>query len=141
MVSQTAEYALRAVLHLAREAREAPVRVDDVAAALDVPRNYLSKILHVLARAGVLASTRGPHGGFQLAVPPEALSLADVVGEFDPLESRAGCLLGRDECSDAHPCAAHEQWKEVSRKVKTFFVETTVAELAGREAALPVPGD
>jgi Rrf2 family protein len=144
MVSQTAEYALRAVLHLARESGEAPVRVDDVAEALGVPRNYLSKILHVLARSGVLASTRGPHGGFQLAGPPEALSLADVVGEFDPIRSRASCLLGRTECSEADPCAAHHRWKEVSHTVRMFFEGTTVADLAGqapgrRSAAASLP--
>lgn len=131
MLSQTAEYALRAVLHLAREGSEGPVRVDDIARALDVPRNYLSKILHVLARAGLLASTRGPHGGFELASSPSELTLADVVEEFDALQERGACLLGRDRCDDRNPCPAHHRWTEVSETVLDFFRNTTVAELAG----------
>lgn len=139
MLSQTAEYALRAVLYLARRAGDGPVRVDEVASALSVPRNYLSKILHVLARGGVLSSTRGPHGGFELAVPAESLLLADVVGAFDDLESRGVCLLGRASCSDRSPCGAHHRWKEVSEVVGSFFRDTTVAELF-EEAGAGAPG-
>lgn len=131
MLSQTAEYALRAVLHLAREGTDGPVRVDDIAQALDVPRNYLSKILHVLARSGVLTSTRGPHGGFELAGPATDMTLSDVVEEFDALDERATCLLGRSRCDERSPCPAHRRWVEVSETVRGFFRETTVAELAG----------
>ncbi|MEK6688644.1 MAG: Rrf2 family transcriptional regulator, partial [Gemmatimonadota bacterium] len=55
---QTAEYALRAVLHIA--SKPDLVRVATLAEELDIPRNYLSKTLHQLARAGILQSTRGP---------------------------------------------------------------------------------
>ncbi|HEX9709384.1 MAG TPA: Rrf2 family transcriptional regulator [Candidatus Thermoplasmatota archaeon] len=137
MLSQTAEYALRAVLYLAEKAGDGPVRVEDVAEALSVPRNYLSKILHVLARGGILASTRGPHGGFELAVPANRLVLADVVGAFDELEGRGTCLLGRTSCSDRAPCAAHHRWKEVSDTVRSFFRHTTVAELFEQGAEAP----
>ena len=60
MLSRTAEYALRAVLFLAD--RGEPTNVELIAERLDVPRNYLSKILHRLAREGVLSSTRGQGG-------------------------------------------------------------------------------
>ena len=131
MLSQTAEYALRAVLHLAREGDDGPVRVDDIAEGLDVPRNYLSKILHILARSGVLSSTRGPHGGFELAQPAGTMTLADVVEEFDSLDERRSCLLGRSTCDERNPCPAHGRWVEVSETVRSFFRETSVAELAG----------
>lgn len=139
MLSQTGEYALRAVLFLARESAGGPVRVDDVAAGLDVPRNYLSKILHTLARSGLLDSTRGPHGGFELAVPASGLSLARVVEEFDPPPDRSGCLLGREACRDDDPCAAHDRWKAVADSVRLFFEETTVADLAGPDAVAVDP--
>jgi Rrf2 family protein len=125
---QTAEYALRAVYHIAESGGDGPVRVSDVADALGVPRNYLSKTLHQLARARVLHSTRGPRGGFRLAAPPERITLAEVVGPFLPAEGRA-CVLGRPRCSDAAPCAAHHRWKLVAERMRTFFGETTVADL------------
>lgn len=131
---QTAEYALRAVYYIAEAPDEAPVRVSDVAAALGVPRNYLSKTLHQLARAGVLHSTRGPRGGFRLASAPGRLTLAEVVGPFLPAEGRA-CVLGRPRCSDAAPCAAHGRWKLVAERMREFFGNTTVGDLI----ASPVP--
>lgn len=134
---QTAEYALRAVYFIAEAPGGEPVRVGEIAAALRVPRNYLSKTLHQLARARVLRSTRGPLGGFQLAVPAERLTLAQVVGPFLPAEGRA-CVLGRTACSDAAPCAAHEHWKAVAEQMRAFFRRTTVADLlASRRPGRP----
>ncbi len=128
MLSQTAEYALRAVFYLAERPERVPVRVNDVAEALDVPQNYLSKILHVLAREGVLISLRGPHGGFRLAVAPERLQLIDIVSHFDELTLGRRCVLGRAKCSDANPCGAHVRWKPVAAQISAFFRETSVAD-------------
>jgi Rrf2 family protein len=127
MLTQTAEYALRAVLFIATAEEEGPVRVDTVAAALSVPRNYLSKVMHALARSGVLRSTRGPHGGFVLAAAPDEITLAQVIEEFDPIEDR--CLLMQRQCSDQAPCIAHHQWKRVAVQMRTFFRGTTIADL------------
>jgi len=137
MLSQTAEYALRAVLHLAQHGAARPVRVGEMAAALRIPHNYLSKILHQLARDGVLASLRGKTGGFQLAVPPERLALTTVIQPFDRVDERRRCLLGRPQCSDRTACAAHTRWKEVADTLAQFFRDTTVADLLGSGAALP----
>jgi Rrf2 family protein len=84
-----------------------------------------------LARAGVLSSSRGKHGGFQLAKPASELSLLAIVGRFDQIAERRSCLLGRPECSDRLACAAHWRWKAVSEQVATFFSETTVEQLLG----------
>lgn len=130
MLSRTGEYALRAVLHLAQHVEDGPTRVDDIAKSLSVPRNYLSKILHELGRAGVLASSRGPRGGFVLARRSDELTLEEIVGHFDPVNDRRRCVLGREGgCSDDDPCAAHARWSELSRSVVSFFRETTIAEL------------
>ncbi len=130
ILSQTAQYGLRAVLYLSEHDTEGPLRVEDIANALDVPRNYLSKILHVLARAGMLTSTRGPHGGFVLSRRADSLTLDEVVRHFDDFPTERRCVLGHEICSDTTPCAAHERWKEVATSVRAFFRETTVADLA-----------
>ena len=123
---QTAEYALRAVLHIA--SKPDLVRVATLAEELHIPRNYLSKTLHQLARAGILQSTRGPRGGFQLAVPAGMLTLAAILEPFGTLDG-GSCLLGRTECRDSAPCAAHWRWKSISGSLKEFFNQTTVADL------------
>ncbi len=130
ILSKTAAYALRASLYLAERGRGAPVRADDIAAALDIPRNYLSKILHILARRGLLDSARGPQGGFRMAKAPADTTLLDVVEPFDDGAGGRRCLLGRARCLDDDPCPAHERWEKVAGSVETFFRETTVADLA-----------
>lgn len=135
-ISGTTQYALRAVLFVAEHGTEEPVRVDAIAAALNVPRNYLSKTLHTLARAGVLRSGRGPRGGFQLAGQPDEISLARVAAPFDDLGSRA-CLLGRSSCGWKNPCSVHPHWEEVSNALQSFFRDTTIADLLGEIAERP----
>lgn len=127
MISKTAEYGLRAVLHIAGSDTDQPVRANEIARELGVPANYLSKILHTLARAGVLTSGRGPRGGFRMAVPPEDLKLASIIATLDPGLLEESCLLGNPECSDHSSCAIHERWKQVKVPLMAFFQETTVA--------------
>ncbi len=127
-LGSTAQHAVRAVLYITEHGIDAPVRVDDIAAALDAPRNYLSKTLHQLVRAGVLRSVRGPNGGFQLADAPDALSVARIVAPFLPSQ-QTRCLMGRPTCGGANPCAAHHRWQHVADGVIAFFEETTAAQL------------
>ncbi|HJU87352.1 MAG TPA: Rrf2 family transcriptional regulator [Gemmatimonadota bacterium] len=128
MLSKTSEYALRAVVHLARDPGD-PVSAGEVAAALDVPANYLSKILHTLSRAGLVESERGPGGGYRLARPADRMSIADVAGAVDPIAPESRCLLGHARCPGRHPCAAHDRWCRVAEPVTAFFRDTMVSEL------------
>jgi Rrf2 family protein len=129
ILNQTAEYALRAVLAIARAPDGQPVGAARVAAELGIPANYLSKTLHQLARAGILESIRGKLGGFRLARPGNRISLLDIVSEFDDIRGKRACLLGRTTCSDVQPCIAHHRWKAVADRQAAFFRETTVADL------------
>lgn len=131
MLSGTAEYALRAVVFIARRGGDVPVQADELAEAVDVPRNYLGKVLHQLVRARILRSTRGKHGGFQLARSPRDLTLLEIASLFDRIEGRRRCLLGRPECSDVNPCPVHHQWKATSEQISRFFRETTLADVLG----------
>lgn len=137
ILSDTAEYALRAVLYVGRTTSpEKAAHTDEIAAALGVPRNYLSKILHALTRRGLLTSSRGPTGGFRIAPRTRELPLVRIVELFDAMESRPSCLLGRPECSDTHPCPAHSRWKATGDAVRGFFWNTTVADLLREDGAL-----
>ena len=130
VISQTAEYALRTVLQIAEQGdRDHPVGAADIARSLTLPANYISKTLHALARAGVLTSTRGKRGGFRLARPAGEILLLDVVAPFDHIGQQSVCLLGRPECSDRSPCAAHERWKATQAGILVFFRQTTIADL------------
>jgi Rrf2 family protein len=139
MLSQTAEYALRAVLYLAEHGGEAPepMRVDEIAGDLRIPANYLSKTLQTLVKEHVLRSSRGPRGGFCLARPPEQVTLYDIIAPYGDLDADRKCLLGRPECSDRNPCPAHHAWKQTSDQLAAFFRTTTVADV--RRTGVPGP--
>jgi Rrf2 family protein len=135
MLSKTSEYALRAIVHLARDPGD-PVSAGEVAAALDVPANYLSKILHTLSRAGLVDSERGPRGGYRLARAADRMSIADVVGAVDPIAPEGRCLLGHQKCPGPRPCAAHDRWCQVSEPITAFFRDTMVSELLETSGAV-----
>ena len=130
VLSQTAEYALRAALYLAARREEGPVGVETIAAATGLPASYLSKTLQTMVGAGILRSSRGRSGGFSLAVAPAKLPLMRVVEAFDERSDRSHCLLGKRVCSDASPCAAHGRWKHASAAIMDFFRNTTLADLS-----------
>lgn len=129
MLSHTADHAIRAVLVLARHHGAGPVRTEQIAAATGAPRNYLSKTLHALTRAGIVTSARGPTGGFTLAIAPDALTLARVIDCFDEPRPQTRCLLGTKPCDLARPCAAHHRWTAVKNARRAPLTETTVADL------------
>lgn len=129
LLSQTSKYALEAAIHLGERGREQLVPVAEIAEALGVPRNYLSKILHRMAQGGVLDSERGPRGGFRLAKAPEELGLADILAPLDPGLADRKCLLGRAQCSDTDPCPAHERWRELAGTIEDFLRSTTLGDL------------
>ena len=127
MLNQTVEYALRAVIYVARD-QSVSFRAADVAAGIDAPRNYVAKILSQLARVGILESVRGPSGGFRLAAPPTTVRLADVVAAFrGSAEQR--CLLGHGICGSNPSCGAHRRWAPIARTLDHFFADTTIADM------------
>ena len=127
-LNSTSQYAIRATLYVAQRAAAGPVRVDDIAQAVGCPRNYLSKTLYALVQAGILRSTRGPGGGFELARSPDQLMLGQVIAPFEPASARP-CLIGRPECGRAAPCLAHHRWERVAGVVNAFFEQTAIADL------------
>ena len=83
MLSQTVEYALRAVAHLASEAPR-PLTTEQIAETTRVPKAYLSKVLQALVRGGIVHSQRGVGGGMTLTRSPRAITILDVVNAVDP---------------------------------------------------------
>ena len=76
--SETVKYALLALAYLAVN-RDRLVKVEEIAEAQRIPKPFLSKIFHKLARERVLKSYKGPTGGFTLAVPPDKITIMDVI--------------------------------------------------------------
>ena len=126
MLSKTAEYALRAVVWLARDPGHAE-SADHLAEVTKVPRRYLHKVLQDLVRAELVRSQSGPGGGYSLKVAPAAVSILDVVNAVAPLERIRHCPLGLG--SHTSLCPLHAELDKAYAQTEQAFARVTVAKL------------
>ena len=129
MFSQTVEYALRAVVHLAYEAPEARTTAQ-IAEATQVPKDYLAKILQHLSKRGIVATQRGVGGGVSLAREPVDLTILDVVQAVEPesVKRMLTCPLGL-QAHGARLCPLHKRLDDAVALVEQAFSGTTLAEI------------
>lgn len=127
MISQTTEYALRAVVWLASHP-DRPLTAQQIAEATRVPAGYLAKVLQGLSRAGLLRSQRGLGGGFTLARSSSDLSVWEVVQAVDPIRRITACPLGF-EAHGARLCALHQELDDAIARLEKHFSRTSIASL------------
>ena len=127
MISQTAEYALRAIVYLADQTGTSQTTVQ-IAETTKVPAGYLAKVMQNLSRAGLVKSQRGLNGGFTLARDPQLLSILAVVNAVDPIQRYPECPLGI-ESHGRRLCPLHDRLDQAAEMVEKAFGGTTVADL------------
>lgn len=127
MISQSAEYSLRAVVCLALHPAQ-PLTTRQIADTAHIPPGYLAKILSALARAGLVTAQRGLNGGFILHRPAEQLTLLDVVQIADPSRRIAHCPLGLQEHAD-NLCALHRELDQIAASAEKSLASITIADL------------
>jgi Rrf2 family protein len=127
MISQTAEYALRAIVYLANQEGAAQTTTQ-ISGVTQVPAGYLAKIMQGLSRAGIVNSQRGMNGGFTLAHDPRELSILAVVNAVDPIRRFAECPLGISS-HGKQLCPLHRRLDDAAAFVEKAFEETKVSEL------------
>ena len=133
MLSTTSQYALRALSHMAARSGQA-VLGRDLAESVEIPANYLSKVLLVLRNAGLVATTRGCGGGYRLSRAADKIQLIDVVELFEEISrTQPSCFLGRTRaCSETTPCTAHSSWRSLQMAYLKFLVSTPLSAIAGK---------
>jgi Rrf2 family protein len=127
MFSQTVEYALRAVVHLADQA-PAPQTTDQIARVTLVPKAYLSKVIQGLCRANIVQSKRGIGGGIALVKSPSELTILDVVNAVEPITRIRTCPLGL-KAHGVRLCPLHKRMDGALAMVEAAFRQTTLAEV------------
>lgn len=127
MISQTAEYALRAIVCLAGQ-RDSALTTQQIATATKVPAGYLSKVLQALGKSGLVGSQRGLHGGFTLVRPADELTVLEVVNAVDPVKRIDKCPLNL-KAHHGQLCPLHQRLDEAIGLVERAFGESTIAEL------------
>lgn len=120
-------YALRALAALPEDGSYCLAK--DLASSLELPGPYLAKILQGLVQADILASVRGPKGGFRLTRPAHRITVGEVVVALEGPNSMDGCVMGFPTCGGDHPCPLHDAWSAVKAQVVSSMTEATIRDL------------
>ena len=124
MISQTAEYALRAILFMAEDSKSSHT-TQEIADSTEIPAGYLSKILQNLSKAKLVTSQRGLGGGYTLLCSPSKLTIYEIVNAVDPLPRITTCPL-KKRCHGKKLCALHRKLDDAMALVEKSFREVTV---------------
>ncbi len=130
MLSQTAEYALRAMAWLALQPPGTALRGKDLSEVTQIPPHYLSKILRRMVVHGLLVSQKGHGGGFALARRPKEISFCEVLDAVDSAPQNGVCAFGWGLCDTDHPCPLHPAWSRISGAFLDWAHDTTLADVA-----------
>jgi len=146
-LSRRGSYAAAAAICLARAYESGRVvKLREVSADMDIPRTFVAQILGDLVRAGIAVSSFGRDGGHRLALPPDQVSVAEVIEAAEgPLASER-CALGDGPCRWQDVCPLHETMSTATASLRAVLAGTSLAALAERDAAIaagsyPVPAD
>ena len=127
-VTRKADYAIRCVLYLTRNT-DRVASVDEISSAMYVPKSFLAKILQRLMKAGIVSSTRGIKGGFQLAKNPKDINLLEVIETIQGPSAANVCAIDKRLCSLSSRCVVHPIWVEIRRKVEQELKKENFAKL------------
>src|ERR1035437_6225587 len=135
-LSLRGEYALRALLVLGLRYDEPQVRIQAISDQQNIPKRFLEQILNDLKSAGFVQSRRGFAGGYRLAKPPEAITLAAVVRHIEGALAPVSCVseqfYEKCSCPDESRCAIRSAMKEVRDAIVRVADRITIAELCRR---------
>jgi Rrf2 family protein len=130
--SATCKQALRALVFLAGREGRGPTQIREISQSEGIPHPFLAKILHSLRNRGLVRSTRGPGGGYELARPADMIKIGEVMSAIDGvLNLDDVCILGLERCSDEACCALHERWKEFRESFSEAIGEASLKEAVG----------
>src|SRR3989338_2490461 len=131
MFSTRSEYALRAVIELARRWKEnSAVSVHTIAESTGIPYQYLEQLIHPLRKAHIVTAQRGVKGGYRLARNPRELTVQDILRcmEYDFAPFRCP-VAGDYKCDRNVNCTAKKVWGEIAQSVSRTTKAITIAAL------------
>lgn len=128
-ITRQADYAARAVLHLAQAGNNERVSTSHVANAQNIPLSFLAKIISQLLKAGILQTSRGAHGGIRLAREPKNISLLEVIEAIDgPIQLNV-CVRREGVCVFEDNCPLQSVWCDVQNELITKLKNANFAQL------------
>lgn len=133
-------FAVTAMIDLALRQHDGPVTLAGIAERQNISLSYLEQLFGKLRRHQLVASVRGPGGGYCLAKPLEDVSVADIISAVDEPLDATNCG-GKRNCHDDHPCMTHMLWTSLNSRMFEYLSSVSLAELVRqqRPADEPMP--
>jgi Rrf2 family protein len=136
-LGRQSDYAIRAAVDLARHhAAGGRRKAREIADEMGIPATYVPHVLADLVRAGLAVSHAGPTGGYQLALPPEQVSLLAVIRAADEDPTSGVCVLRGGPCRWEDSCAVHEFWFDAQRAMLGRLDGASLADVIEQDVAL-----
>jgi Rrf2 family iron-sulfur cluster assembly transcriptional regulator len=130
-------FAVTAMLDLALHSSKGPVTLAGISARQKISLSYLEQLFGKLRRRSLVESVRGPGGGYNLARPAGAISVADIICAVEePIDSTQ--CGGRENCHDNQRCMTHDLWEELNRTVYGFLSTVSLSQLVEKQRTRPV---
>jgi Rrf2 family iron-sulfur cluster assembly transcriptional regulator len=125
-------YAVTAMLDLALHQGEGPITLADVAARQGISLSYLEQLFSRLRRRELVASIRGPGGGYTLGRDPDAIFVAEVITAVDENVDTTRCG-GANNCQNNERCLTHDLWHDLSNRIYGYLNQISLMDLMNRE--------
>ncbi|NND33173.1 MAG: Rrf2 family transcriptional regulator [Saprospiraceae bacterium] len=131
MLNKTCQYAIKAIIYMGTKVDVTErLRVKDVAEAIGSPEAFTSKILQKLVAHGIVYSTKGGGGGFEVELDTlKKTSLVEVVKAVDHDSISEGCILGLPRCSDKNPCPVHTRYAPLRKQLNEELLEIMIYDI------------
>ncbi len=136
-ITTLAEYGVICALHLARRVADGPITGREIAASERLPADYVEQILLRLRRRGIVRSTRGAHGGYELARDAAQVSIRDVIEASETTTFDLHCVshpIGEDRCSSSHNCSIRPVWLLLQQKIEDVLDGVHLSDLLAEES-------
>ena len=130
-------YAVTAMLDLALHEGFGPVSLADISRRQGISLSYLEQLFLRLRKRGLIASARGPGGGYRLQQAGTDISLAEVIRAVDEQVDATRCG-GHRNCQADQPCLTHDLWEELSEHITGFLSDISLSDLVQRQSVQQV---
>jgi Rrf2 family protein len=139
-LTRAGEYAVRCVLYLASQGEGVICNRKQIAAEMDIPDQFLSKIAQQLARSGFIEIIQGARGGLKLTASPAHLSLLDVVEAVIGEIFLNDCVIRPESCRRSQSCSVHQVWDKARNQLRDTLRQATFSSLLEEDSCI-IPFD
>lgn len=127
-LSTKTRYGLKAIHEIGMH-KKSPISLNTIASKHEISLSYLEQIIALLKKDGLIKSTRGPHGGYSLAKPPENIYVGDIIRALEGSYAPTECVEENDSCNLRTSCVTHYVYKKINDSITEVVDHMTLKDL------------